>query len=683
MPSPRPPLLRRRDLLVGGLAGLAVTAAAAESVWSLREAAAGGDFPAPSTAGPVHMNIVAHPDDCLYFVNPRVARVLRDGAGICTVVLTAGEADGRNTWDEAAPADFPGYTAARDNGLRRAYALMALGDPDAPWDRYLAALDSGQDVELCVLRDKPEVHVVFCSLWTNLGRITGDFTRLLALWEGRLDAAAVLPPADSPLTAHFGSAAATVDRATVQATLLELLERYRPVVVNTLDPDPDPVVGEKFGAEQSGYSDHIDHTAAALFAWEAVAAWGGALAVESWRGYYNRRWPGNLGPSDLEAKGDAIDTYAWADGVDGADCASPSGCGDRLISGPGAGTTYGHATHPRYTAALTAAEIDGLIRPVAVRGMRIQALGEDGWEDLGGPDALPSLVRAGTKLYATSTHLPYDPAAHERDVHCLDLGTGQWQSLGNPAGPGPAARTVGQVAAADDGRTALVCVRHPAGGLAARTRPEGGRWGEWTRLAGPAVHEAPAALGADGAFTIVAATPDNVAAWEGDGATWSSHMLDLPGPGGRIFVPASAVTAAQAPDGRIVIGSRAAGTSDVVLHFGRGEEWTAVLVPLEGGVLAPALAIGPDGVLAVACDDGTGAPAVLVLDLADLGGGAGEFALLSRPWSRGDVTVVKRPAAAFGSDGALRLWAVAADGEVWTAAAEPGEEPPTAWEPAG
>ncbi|SDE47451.1 PIG-L family deacetylase [Glycomyces harbinensis] len=678
MPASRHPSLRRRDLLVGGLAGLAVTAAVAESAFSLREASGTGDFPAPTRTGPIHMQIVAHPDDCLYFLNPRVARVLHDGAGICTVVLTAGEADGRNTWNEAAPADYAGYTAARDSGLRRAYAHLALGDPEAPWDRYTANLDSGQDVELCVLRDKPEVHVVFCSLWTNLGRLTGDFTRLLALWEGRLDASAILPPAGSPL-----NSSSTVERATVHASLVELLDRYRPAVVNTLDPDPDPVVGEKLGAEQSGYSDHIDHTAAALFAWEAVTAWGGARAVESWRGYYNRRWPGNLGPADLETKGDAVDVYSWADGVDGADCAVPSGCGDRLIVGPGAGTTYGHATHPRYTAGLATTEIDGLIRPITVRGTRIQSLGDDGWEDLGGPDALPCLARAGTGLYAASARHTHDPAAHERDVHCLDLVSGQWQSLGNPAGTGPDARTVGQVAAADDGRTAVVCVRGPEGGLSARTRPEGGQWSEWTPIEGPAVHESPVALAAEGAFTVIAATPVNVAAWEGDGTAWTGRTLDLPGPGGQTYVPASAVTAVTAPDGRVVIGSRAAESSDVVLHLGQGETWTAALVPLEGGVLAPALAIGPDGSLAVACDDGTGAPAVLVLDLADLdAGAAGEVALLSRPWSRGDITLVKRPAAAFGSDGALRLWAVAADGEVWTAGAEPGGQAPTGWEPA-
>jgi LmbE family N-acetylglucosaminyl deacetylase len=676
MPSPRP-ALRRRDLLVGGLAGLAVTAAAAESAWSLREAARECDFPEPTRTGPIHMQIVAHPDDCLYFINPRMARVVDDGAGICTVVLTAAEAQGRNTLDKAAPVDFAGYAAVRNIGLRRAYAKMVLGDPHAPWDRYPAPLDSGQEVELCVLRDRPEVHLVFCSLWTYLGRITGEFTRLLSLWEGRLGASLVLPPTGSTLTAE-----ATVDDAMIRATLLELLGRYRPTVVNTLDPDPDPVVGERLDAEQAGYSDHIDHTAAALFAWEAVRAWGEARSVESWRGYYNSRWPANLGEADLETKGQPIDVYGWAGGDA---CGDANGCGDRLIEGPGVGINFGHATYPRYTAAVATADIDGRTRPVTVRNGTVQVLGDDGWRGLGGPEVLPSLVQAGTRLYAVHADHTHDPAAHVRDLHCYDTATGRWERLGNPGGTGAAARTTGQVAAADDGRTALACVRDPDGGVSVRVRPGNGEWTDWTRLEGPTVHEAPAAVAADGAFIILAATPDNVAAWKGDGSTWGNRTLDLPGPDGLPYVPAGAVTAVPAPDGRIVIASRAAGGSDVALHFGRGEEWTGVFVPLEGGVLPPALAVGPGqgtgGALAVACDDGSGAPAVLRLDLAELDAAeSGSFTLLSRPWRCGDITVVKRPAIAFDGEGALRLWAVAADGELWTVAAEPGGELPAGWE---
>ncbi|GAB3996206.1 hypothetical protein GCM10029992_15570 [Glycomyces albus] len=188
MPSPAPARrlsLRRRDLLIGGLAGLAVVAAGAEEAKSLWDAT-GTDHPLPDhpATGPVHMQIVAHPDDCLYFINPRVGRAMSAGAGICTVVLTAGEADGRNARDPAAAPDWASYAAARNTGLRRAYAYLATGDAESPWERYCARLDSGQTVEVCVLAARPEIHVVFCSLWTNLGRLTGEYTRLLSLWRG-------------------------------------------------------------------------------------------------------------------------------------------------------------------------------------------------------------------------------------------------------------------------------------------------------------------------------------------------------------------------------------------------------------------------------------------------------------------------------------------------------------------
>ncbi|GAB3226386.1 PIG-L family deacetylase [Glycomyces halotolerans] len=674
-PAPRRPTLRRRDLLIGGLAGLTVAAAAAEGAWSMWDSARDPrEAPPHPQTDPVHMQIVAHPDDCLYFINPRIARVLATGAGSCTVVLTAGEADGRNTKDPAGAPDFAGYSAARNTGLRRAYAYLATGDSESPWDRTCVDLDSGQQVEMCVLRDRPEVHLIFCSLWTNLGRITGDYTRLIALWQGRLDASLVLPPTDSPLTAE-----ATVDRDTVRATLLELLDRYRPAVVNTLDPDPDQVVGPKLGAEQTGYSDHIDHTAAALFAWDAVREWGGASVIESWRGYYNRRWPGNLGAADRDVKGRALNVYAWADGLD---CGALAGCGDRLVVGPDTGDTYGMGTHPRYTAAVAGAAIDRRLRPVAVHGTRLRLQTDRGWADTGGPDLLPTIAVARSRVFGISPDHTGDPEAHRRDLHCLDLDDGEWTDLGNPAGTGEAARRVGLPTAADNGTTTLVAVRSPTRGLHIRTKTLGHAWSDWTHLEGRMVHESPAAYAtADGRIEIVAATPAGLAIWQWAAYGWTTRDLDLPHVGGEPgYIPASGVTAAGAGDGRIVVASRSAGSADVVLHYGRGRSWTATLLELEGGILPPAVAVAPDGTVAVAADNGAGAPAVATIAPADL-----EHRPAVRPeirWSHGDIVLTRRPAIAFDAAGGLRLWAVGTDGEVYTAASAAGDAPPTAWAPA-
>ncbi|HEU5127313.1 MAG TPA: PIG-L family deacetylase [Glycomyces sp.] len=672
-PAPRPAPLRRRSLLFGGIAALAVTAAAGESAWSLWHSSlnGGNGLPEHPRTGPVHMQIVAHPDDCLYFINPRIARVLDSGAGICTVVLTAGEADGRNSRDPARPPDFAGYAAARNTGLRRAYAHLATGDAESPWDRGSVDLASGQQVEICVLRARPEVHLVFCSLWTNLGRLTGDFTRLLALWEGRLESSLVLPPAGSPLTDE-----STVDRETVRATLLELLDRYRPAVVNTLDPDPDPVAGKRLGAEQRGYSDHIDHTAAALFAWDAVREWGRAAVVESWRGYYNRRWPGNLGSADRETKGRALNVYAWADGFD---CGDPAGCGDRLVVGPNVGDTYGIATHPRYAAAVAAVAAGGEVRPVTVRGSRLHAANGRAWEDLGGPDLLPAVSVAGSRVFALGSEYTPERAGHTRDVHCLDTVSGEWTDLGNPAGSGDLARCVGPPTAAVCGDATVVAVRAPDRGLQVRTQVGWGEWTDWAHLDGRPVHDSPVAVATAAGIAVFAAAAEGAAVWERHEDGWSARDLDLPHVGGEPgYVPASALTAAAAPDGRVVIASRGAGSADVVLHLGLGGAWTATLLPLDGGILAPAVAVGGDGTVAVAVDDATGAPAVAVLGLADLEGGA-------RPeagWSRGDIVLTRRPAVAFDAAGGLLLWATDAGGEVCAAASGPGVPPATTWAPA-
>lgn len=677
MPSPAPARrlpLRRRDLLIGGLAGLAVAASGAEAARSLWDAAVDvHPLPDHPATGPVHMQIVAHPDDCLYFINPRVGRAMSAGAGICTVVLTAGEADGRNARDPAAAPDWASYAAARNTGLRRAYAYLATGDAESPWERYCSRLETGQSVEVGVLAARPEIHVVFCSLWTNLGRLTGQYTRLLSLWEGRLDASAVLQPAGSPLTGG-----GTVDRATVAASLLELLDHYRPAAVNTLDPDPDRVVGPRLGAEQRGYSDHIDHTAAALFAWEAVRDWGRAPVIESWRGYYNRRWPGNLGAADRDLKGRALNVYSWADG---ADCDAPVGCGDRVVLGPGVGDAYGAATHPRYGTAVAAARSGGRTVPVTVRGMRLHARTERAWTDLGGPDLLPALATAGSRVFALAPEHTPDPDAHVRDLHCLDLSTGEWEHLGNPGGEGEAARNIGVPTAVAGGTTVLVAVRSPTRGLAVRTRSDDG-WSEWTQLGGRMVDAAPSAWARpDGGLGLVAATPAGLAEWRWHGDRWTTRDLRLPHVGGAGgYVPASAVSAAALPDGRTVFASRGAGSADVVVHLGSDARWTAAVLPLEGGIYPPTIATGPDNAVAVAADNHLGTAAVALFRADDL-----ERPGPDRPqihWSHGDVVLTRRPALAFDSEGGLALWTVGLDGEPYAAASAPGEAPPAAWAPA-
>ncbi|WP_243087716.1 PIG-L family deacetylase [Streptomyces sp. 891-h] len=80
-----------------------------------RQRASGPDQAAPVPTGtwagagrPVRtaesvLQIVAHPDDDLYFVNPETAQSLRSGRPLTTVYLTSGESDGVNAPRKSVP----------------------------------------------------------------------------------------------------------------------------------------------------------------------------------------------------------------------------------------------------------------------------------------------------------------------------------------------------------------------------------------------------------------------------------------------------------------------------------------------------------------------------------------------------------------------------------------------------
>lgn len=72
------------------------------------------------------MQILAHPDDDLYFMNPDTQQALDAGTPVVCVYLTAGEAVGINRIPGAPrpAADKAAYSSARHQGLRRSYAIQ-------------------------------------------------------------------------------------------------------------------------------------------------------------------------------------------------------------------------------------------------------------------------------------------------------------------------------------------------------------------------------------------------------------------------------------------------------------------------------------------------------------------------------------------------------------------------------
>lgn len=303
----------------------------------------------PDKLTAAHLNIVAHPDDDLYFLNPDVQQAIRGGQDVIAVCVTCGETDGRNFRPGADPAkvpvDFPGYSAARQTGLRAAYAEMAVGDRKSRWTREALPMPGGAMADMATLDAAPHVRLVFLNLWQD-GARSGDAAsgRPKDLWEGRVRSIPTMAFRTGPATRPYA-----YTRDTLVEALVALIERFKPTVIRTMDPDPEYLKHAEGSertrqhADSGDFADHQDHTAVALFSWAAVQTVnqrGGGAVVESYRGYVNERWPYNLSGTAFREKIRLLDVYGWADG---GDCGEPDGCGDLRVAADAPFTGWGRA----------------------------------------------------------------------------------------------------------------------------------------------------------------------------------------------------------------------------------------------------------------------------------------------------------------------------------------------------
>ncbi|WP_394818353.1 PIG-L family deacetylase [Streptomyces griseus] len=575
---------RRTALLAAG-----ATAAAA--------ALAGCSVPAPRRRGPVPdpapglaisrarrallMQLLAHPDDDLYFMNPDTREALDAGTPVVCVYLTAGEADGLNKVPGAPrPApDRAAYSSSRHQGLRQAYAELLGLDRFTPWQKSVVSLRGGHRAELNVLVDGVRrVELVFLNtaMHTARGRLG-----LPSLWQDRRLVLRTVVADDSPL-----ERAGSYTYDSLVDVLVGLLEEYRPTLVHTLDPDPDLQFSSEYerrrDSEQHGYSDHADHTAAAGFAWAALIRWVAAttgrgepvpgFVVAAFRGYYNRHWPKNLPPAVLERKASHLVPYG---GAPDWECGNPSGCGDYNVGGDRPLTNrkgWVRSTQHRYPGprAVVAAGPDGRLTVYGVLGLRAVRWSEsapgsglrDAPDDLGGGPLAPVLGSATTAdgrqlLFGLRfAALGGRGGPDEREIVLLEQRSPDgpflaWRGLGNPATGRDHGRRTGTPIAvtAPDGRVHLF-VRNAEKGLSTRVRDAvTGRWSGWRDMGGGEVQDGlSAVVDAAGRVHVYAAGHHAVHHWTQDApgtdVTARTQLTGSP-------VPAHAPGALPAPDGSV------------------------------------------------------------------------------------------------------------------------------------
>ncbi|MEU3609012.1 PIG-L family deacetylase [Streptomyces sp. NPDC035033] len=585
---------------------------------------------------PAVLQLVAHPDDDLFFMNPDLVQDLTAGIPVTSVYVTDGGSFGRNAIPGGPPPEpnVPAYVSARQQGLRQAYARM-LGAPlFTAWERSALPLPGGRLAEVNRLAHggrRAELIFLDLRMHARNGRAAVNLTRL---WDSPGVTLPTQPAPESPVRRSF-----PYTRGDLVDTLVHLLAHVRPTLVRTLDPDPDAQVHDRHhprDSDQPGYSDHPDHTAAGLFAWAALARWGGrggpgartpAFRTEAYRGYYNQRWPYNLPPATVALKARYLDAYG---GDPGWQCGNPSGCGDYALGGAAALASrkgWVRSTHRRHPGAgpRALAGPDGRVSVYAVLGTRLArwrpaAKGAAGSgpgafgppEDLGGGPLAPALsvVRApdGRHLVLGLRSSSPDGAAGRdaREVVLLRQRTPggafetEWIGLGNPETEPRRTRLTGPPTAVTgaDGRV-HVFVRNGDKGVSTRVLGTDGVWSAWRALPGGGIQEGLAAtVDGRGLVHLFGAAAERVEHWAQRTPGGALHPAARP-PAGR---PGDVPEAVTAPDGSVLLAYRRAASDTVAvarLAPGRGRRWTALGSPSIPGYGRVAVAPADGGTLLV------------------------------------------------------------------------------------
>ncbi|MER6779791.1 MULTISPECIES: PIG-L family deacetylase [unclassified Streptomyces] len=570
------PIARRRFLLaallpvltVGATGVLAVATGQQTSAEATATQKQGPDFAltASTTSGSV-VQVVAHPDDDLFFMNPDLSRSLTAGLQLTSVYLTSGEADGRNeangagAKDPEQPADRAHYAEARQNGIRCAYAQMVTGDRTSAWKRTVIPTAGGGQAELDVLIARPQVNLVWLQMREARNPTAENPDSLRGLWNGKIPALGAQLASGTPVRQQ-----STYTKDQVVRSIAGLLALYKPTTIRMQDPTPGRY------HDTGKYTDHQDHMYGARFVQAATAAYAAQVtdrprfSVQNYLGYHNGTLPHALDPQTAETKIGFLKTYAWLDHENY--CGSPSGCGDRKVASSPTGRNWAQSL--RYARADTtswlAAGAGGRLYAFAALDgqMAVWTRPGDGpaaaaWT---GPQLLPGtgidpgassarLPDGRVAVLATRTVLGPGASDYRREIvyavqAAPDGPFAPWQSLGTPEGAdeeGTSAISAPAAAVTPDGRL-TVYVRDSRRTLRAREQQPDGVFGAWQQLGGEDLQSDPVtAVDSAGRRQVYATTGKSVLAW-----TQPAPGAPLQGPF-PTGLPATTVPLSAAPEG--------------------------------------------------------------------------------------------------------------------------------------
>ncbi|MGW5342867.1 PIG-L family deacetylase [Streptomyces sp. NPDC004050] len=611
---------------------------------------------APDAGGQV-LQVVAHPDDDLYFMNPDLRYSLAAGHRLTTVYLTSGEADGINAGAAkraTTPPDKPAYAEARQNGIRAAYAQMATGDRTSAWKRTSVPTKGGGHAEVDVLAARPEVNLVWLQL-REAGTVYDAVPESLrGLWDGKAARLESVLASGSPVKQRF-----SYSKDQLVQTLAGVLEQYGPTTVRAQDPTPGRYPDTK------KYTDHQDHFYGARFLQAALAAYAKDVpatdrphfAVQNYVGYFNGSLPGNLAADEAKEKLDIMGIYAWVDRQN--HCGSTAGCGDLKVADRPEGNNWTSSVNYARgsgTSWLASDKEHGLWAFKALDGQvavwhRAGPLGP--WT---GPRLLPgtgmdpgvsavALQDGRIAVFTTRTSFGARPADYRREVvYAVQKRPGaeefgDWQSLGTPETADDTwTSDISAPAVSADGTGRLAAyVRDGASTLRGRVQRADGTWGPWEQHGGTDLHGTPAtATDAAGRRMVFTATTRSVTGWV------------QPKPGAAL----GPATPTGLPDTTLplTVDGREGGVRIWFRKPGSGDVRTALVTAEDkagGGSAAAATGLKAGGVTDLGGLQGFGAVAASghVLAGRAAGGQLGSDLGRGRPWARSPLMFVGAPAA--------------------------------------
>ncbi len=261
---------------------------------------------------PTVMNVVAHQDDDLLFLNPDLQHEIQAGDCVHTVFLTAGnDGQGRPYW------------LSRQLGAEAAYNTM-IGTRSV-WVQRTVKLTDNEYITVANPSGNQRVSLIFMNLPDGYidgrGFPMSDYKSLAKLQSGAIASIQTVDGQSSYTATQLVKA------------LVQLMELYRPSEIHTqadLTGVPDP--------------DHSDHTTTSKFTLAAATAYDQeeflgqvVTPLKRYIGYPIQAYPANVSGADLAEKRAAFFAYGQ---FDGGVCTTVAACQT---------TTYGLYLERQYT----------------------------------------------------------------------------------------------------------------------------------------------------------------------------------------------------------------------------------------------------------------------------------------------------------------------------------------------